>query len=91
MFRVRLSSQAFKTQTVWLLLLPLQKSRQEATCKNLIQFSAQFPRGFNFNIIMERNLKTYGHLCMLWHSKILALKRRRWPGSRTGSFNPSIN
>jgi hypothetical protein len=29
----------------------LARSRQESTCKNLIQFSVQFPSGFNIKII----------------------------------------
>ena len=54
MFRVCLSSQSVR------LLLPLPTSRQEATCKHRIRFSVQNPRDFNINIIMYRNMKTYG-------------------------------
>jgi len=61
------SSQAGTTQTVRL-LLSLPKSRQEATCKTRVQFSAQYPRVFNIKIFMQRKLKAYGQQFMFWHS-----------------------
>jgi hypothetical protein len=83
-----MSSRFRTTQPVQLLLLllVLTTSRQEATGKNRTQFTVQFPRVFNINIIMQRNLKSYGHQCTFWHFSILALNEIQWPESLPGSL-----